>query len=127
MHLLEIAICVKDRGAGRAQAGDIIEARVPRGVFGRKEQANVLWLLVETNKTPEELKANGGTGSTRKRKCWISIRDLLSALPKFDKASITEEALNYQPGFEVDQVTGKADFVASAGPFKLELILREKV
>jgi hypothetical protein len=65
MAIYEIAIAVADRGPGRVQEGDIVSARLPLGHIVQKEGKNLLWLLVDTELTPNELTA-AGVGSKRK-------------------------------------------------------------
>lgn len=105
--IVEIAIAVDDRGGKRAKQGDIIVARKPLGLVGRKE-ANLLFFRIDTDLTPSQLKEyeadrdeNGalvhsdqpGEG---KRRYNIPLKHIVDATG-IDAARVKDPRDNYQP------------------------------
>ena len=77
MAQIEIAIAAFNFGPGRAQAGDILDARVPTGIAGEglAEAGKVLWMTIETDLSREEL-VEPGFGRKRRRR--INIASLVA-------------------------------------------------
>ena len=93
MPIYEIAIAAYDFGPGRAEEGDIIEAREPKGFFGAKEDKGFLWLLLDSPLTVEQLKESKG-GKKRDRKVDV---DALVISAKINRGRMNDKDDAYQP------------------------------
>lgn len=89
MALMEVCIAARTFGPNRAQEGDIIVIREPRGEVGTKEQADFIWFTVDSSLLPSR---NDLRGATQKFKYNISLDSL-----GIDKARANDPADKYQP------------------------------
>jgi len=114
MAVCEVAILVKDYPEShRANEGDIITVRAPRGCIGRKERSSFLWLHVE-GKTADDrhLKGCDRVNETdmlprAKRRYSIPLARLKNLDPDLDLDRVRDTTDEYQPYLTIDKVTGE--------------------
>lgn len=121
MAILELAIAVANRGRGRVQAGDIVAARLPVGYVGQKEQADLIWIIVDTD-IPREAFLEGSLSAKRLRH--VDIDELIARVGGLDSARVKDPNVRYQPGIDPDPQTGK--FRRRPSPFAIDPIMRTK-
>ena len=113
MAVYEVAIASHDFGPGRAQEGDIIEARKPLGYVGQEEQSSLLWLILETDEEPEALKLKDRRSRGEEAEN-LPLEQLNSNGFSFSLDRVRDKTDKYQPGLGVHPVTG--EFTLSRTP-----------
>lgn len=109
MAVKEVCLAARDFGPGRAQAGDIIDIRTPKGSIGVKEGKDFIWLLIEERELPSraELRAEAGTEKFKFRFC-LPPAQLKILLPRLDLGRLADPDDWYQPCLDCDPQTGLA-------------------
>lgn len=121
-QLLELGISVRSKNPGVSE-GDIVTARKPLGYVGKKEQANLLWLVVETNLEINDWVVQNETFNN-KFETYIVLEDLNSNGFEFDLDKVRDVNLNYQPGLDPDATNGI--FKKTPTPLNIDHLLKTK-
>ena len=102
MAVLEIAIRVFNDIKQPLKRGDIVTARKPVGYVGKKEQEKLLWLLVDTSISLEDL-----TTRLDANKCRFYIPFDLLATTGIDMGRVSDPFVKFQPFVDPDSRDGK--------------------
>ena len=120
MAVCEVAILVKDYPEShRANEGDIITVRVPRGCIGRKERSSFLWVHIDgLTSDDRHLKGCDRVNETdksvrAKRRYSVPLDRLKAVVPTLDLARVRDLNDEYQPFLTIDARTGDCKLVGT--------------
>jgi len=101
--LKEVCIAARDFGPGRAQEGDIICIRNPRGEVGRKEGKDYLWLIIDESELPSQDKVR----KDAPRRAQLKLDDIKAKHASLDLARVRDPNDEYQPFVNPHPTTGR--------------------
>ena len=104
MAMKEVCISARDRGIGRAQAGDVIVVRNPKGGIGRQEGRNYLWLLIDESELANIVTINNGPAFKYRNN--IPLAALKTLYPDLDLTRVADNRDWYQPFRDTDEDIG---------------------
>ena len=104
MPILEIAVCSHAGFFGSAQVGDILEAREPVNYIGQSplERKGVVWMIVDTDLSAEQLKGTPIQSTGNKRRFSVDF----DRMPDVNNARAFDPDDEYQPFINPHPVTG---------------------